>query len=156
MMALAEADYRRATIDAGTASEVAFASAISELLEAEELNREYIDQTIRRADGFDVLFSLHLSFGRPKPISRNAPVSRNAVITQLANVRNDSAHAGRIPSIEEATRAVELAHALVITAHPFAERVSAKLPGGLSRIVWGGVWHSTAYDIGPPSDRVTK
>jgi hypothetical protein len=97
IMALAEADYRRAAIDAGTASEVALASAISELLEAKELNREYIDQTIRRSDGFDALFSLHLSFGRPKPISRNAPVSRNAVITQLANVRNDSAHAGRIP-----------------------------------------------------------
>lgn len=121
IMALAEDDYRRAAIDAGTASEVALASAISEILEAKELNQEYIDQTIRRANGLEALFSLYLSFGRPMPISRNSPISRNTVIKQLASVRNDSAHAGRIPSIEEATRAVELAHALVITAHPFAE-----------------------------------
>jgi serine/threonine protein kinase len=45
IMALAEGDYRRAAIDAGTASEVALASAISEQLEAKGLNQEFIDQT---------------------------------------------------------------------------------------------------------------
>ena len=118
IMALAEGDYHRAAIDAGTASEVALTSAISEQLEAKELNQEYINQTTRRANGLEGLFSLYLSFGHPSPVSRNISVSRNMVITQLATVRNDAAHAGQTPSIEDATRAVELAHALVTTAHP--------------------------------------
>jgi serine/threonine protein kinase len=115
IMALAEADYRRAAIDAGTASEVALASAISTELRTKGLSEEYIDQTIRRVNGIEGLFSTYFAFGRP------SPVSRNKVIAQLANVRNDAAHAGRIPSIEEATRTVEVAHALVTTTHPFDE-----------------------------------
>jgi serine/threonine protein kinase len=58
IMALAEANYRRAAIDAGTASEVALQSAISELLQAKGVNQEFIDQTIRRANGVEGLFSL--------------------------------------------------------------------------------------------------
>ena len=119
IMALAEADYRRAAIDAGTASEVALAAAIHELLQAKGLNDEFIDQTIRRANGLEGLFAEYLSLGNPMPACRNVPVSRNAVITQLAGVRNGSAHAGQVPTAEEATRAVELAHSLVITVHPY-------------------------------------
>ena len=119
IMALAEADYRRAAIDAGTASEVALASAIHELLQAKALNDEFIDQTIRRANGLEGLFTEYLSLGNPLPACRNVPVSRNTVIKQLAGVRNGSAHAGQVPTAEEATRAVELAHSLVITVHPY-------------------------------------
>jgi serine/threonine protein kinase len=115
IMALAEADYRRAAIDAGTASEVALASAISAELHAKGLSEEYIDQTIRRVNGIEGLFSTYFAFGPP------SPVSRNKVITRLATVRNDAAHAGRIPSAMEAIGAVEVAHALVTTAHPFDE-----------------------------------
>jgi len=121
IMALAEGDYRRAAIDAGTASEVALASAISEQLEAKGLNQEFIDQTTRGPGGLEKLFSVYLSFGNPLPVSGSISVSRNKVITQLASVRNGSAHAGQTPSPEDATRAVELAHALVTTAHPFDE-----------------------------------
>jgi serine/threonine protein kinase len=116
IMALAEADYRRAAIDAGTASEVALASAITEILQAKELNAEFIGQTIRRANGLEGLFAEYLSLGNP------FSVSRNAVMNQLARVRNDSAHAGQVPTPEEATRAVELAHSIVIAAHPYADR----------------------------------
>lgn len=120
MMALAEADHRRAAIDAGTASEVALASAIHELLHAKGLNDEFIDQTIRRANGLEGLFTEYLSLGNPMPVSRNVPISRNTVISHLAGVRNGSAHAGWVPTAEEATRAVELAHSLVIAVHPYA------------------------------------
>jgi serine/threonine protein kinase len=118
IMALAEADYRRAAIDAGTASEVALASAISELLQAKELNQEFIDLTIRRANGLEGLFSIYRSLGQQLPVFRNAPVSRNMILDQLASVRNDCAHAGQIPAAEKASRAVEVAHSLVTTAHP--------------------------------------
>jgi Protein kinase domain len=112
MMALAEADYRRAAIDAGTASEVALATAIYDELMRKGLNPDFIDRTIRIANGLDGLFSVYQSLGHP------LPVSQGRVRAKLAGVRNAAAHAGRVPSAEEATRAVELAHALVTAAHP--------------------------------------
>jgi serine/threonine protein kinase len=113
IMALAEADYRRAAIDAGTASEVALASAVQDELMSKGLNSEFIDYTIRTANGLDGLFSVYQSFGYA------LPVSQGNVRANLAGVRNGAAHAGRVPSLEEATQAVELAHALVTAAHPF-------------------------------------
>lgn len=121
IMALAETDYRRAAIDAGTASEVALSSAISGLLQAKEVPQKFIEQLILRANGIEGLFSEYLSLGTPAPISGNKEVSLGALKAQLAGVRNKSAHAGTIPSAEEATRAVELAHSIVTTAHPFEE-----------------------------------
>jgi hypothetical protein len=114
IMALAEADYRRASIDAGTASEVALSSAIGEELASKGLNPEFIERTILASNGLDGLFSLYLSFGH------SLPVSRGNVLANLAGVRNRAAHAGRVPTREEATQAVELAHTLVTTAHPVA------------------------------------
>jgi serine/threonine protein kinase len=121
VMALAETDYRRAAIDAGTASEVALSSAISELLQAKEVPQEFIDHLILRANGIEGLFSEYLLLGNPAPVSRNKAISLAALKAQLAGVRNKSAHAGTIPSAQEATRAVELAHSIVTTAHPFEE-----------------------------------
>lgn len=121
IMALAETDYRRAAIDAGTASEVALSSAISELLRAKEVPQEFIENLILRANGIEGLFSEYLSLGNPAPVSRNKEISLRALKAQLAGVRNKSAHAGTVPSAEEATRAVELAHSIVTTAHPFEE-----------------------------------
>jgi hypothetical protein len=112
IMALAETDYRRAAIDAGTASEVALASAINEELTSKGVNLEFIERTIRAANGLEGLVSLYLSFGYA------LPVSRNQVTVNLASVRNGAAHAGRVPSGQQATRAVELAHALVTATRP--------------------------------------
>lgn len=112
IMALAEADYRRAAIDAGTASEVALASAIYDELMRKGLSPEFIDRTIRTANGLDGLFSFYQSFGYA------LPVSQGNVRANLATIRNGAAHAGRVPSSEEATRAVELAHTLVTAARP--------------------------------------
>jgi hypothetical protein len=114
MMALAETDYRRAAIDAGTASEVALATAIYDELTSKGLNPEFAERTIRIANGLDGLFSVYESCGH------TLPVSQGNVRANLAGVRNGAAHAGLVPSREEATRAVELAHTLVTTAHPVA------------------------------------
>jgi eukaryotic-like serine/threonine-protein kinase len=119
IMALAESDYRRAAIDAGTASEVALASSIDKLLRTKGLNDEFINQTVRRANGLEGLFSEYISLGNPLPLCRNVPITRSAVIAQLAGIRNGSAHAGHVPTAEEAARAVELAHSIVITVHPY-------------------------------------
>lgn len=115
IMALAETHYRRAAIDAGTASEVALASAISDELQEKGLNPEYIERTIQTANGLVGLYSLYSSLGR------TLPVSLGNVRVNLAGVRNNAAHNGRIPSAEEATLAVEIAHAVVTAAHPFSD-----------------------------------
>ena len=112
IMALAETDYRRAAIDAGTASEAALGSAISVELQMKGLNPEFIEHIIRSANGLDGLYSIYTSLGHL------LPVGRSKVRDQLAGVRNEGAHAGRIPSTQEAIRAVEVAHALVTSAHP--------------------------------------
>jgi serine/threonine protein kinase len=121
IMALAEADYRRAAIDAGTASEVALSAAISELLHAKGVPREFIEHLILRANGIEGLFSEYLSLGNPAPVLGNKEISVGALRAQLAGVRNKAAHAGAVPSAEEAVRVVELAHSIVTTAHPFEE-----------------------------------
>jgi hypothetical protein len=114
-MALAETHYRRAAIDAGTASEVALASAISDELQEKGLSPEYIERTIHTANGLDGLYSLYSSLGH------TLPVSLRNLRANLACVRNNAAHNGRIPSAEEATRAVEIAHAVVTGANPFSD-----------------------------------
>jgi serine/threonine protein kinase len=119
IMALAETDYRRAAIDAGTASEVALATAITKLLQAKGVPQDFIDQLILRANGIEGLFNEYLSLGNSTPLTRDKEISLGAIRAQLAGVRNKSAHAGSIPSAEEATRAVELAHSIVTTAAPF-------------------------------------
>jgi serine/threonine protein kinase len=119
IMALAETDYRRAAIDAGTASEVALSSSISELLQAKAVPQEFIDHLILRANGIEGLFSEYLSLGNPAPVSRSKEISLRALRAELAGVRNKSAHAGTVPSAQEAARAVELAHSIVTTTHPF-------------------------------------
>ncbi|MGB6457950.1 MAG: serine/threonine-protein kinase [Streptosporangiaceae bacterium] len=119
IMALAETDYRRAAIDAGTASEVALSWAVSGLLRAKRVPQEFIENLILRANGIEGLFSEYLSLGNPLPVSGKKEISLGALKAQLAGVRNKSAHAGTIPSAEEATRAVEVAHSIVTAAHPF-------------------------------------
>jgi serine/threonine protein kinase len=121
IMALAETDYRRAAIDAGTASEVALSWAISDLLDAKGVPQGFIDNLILRANGIEGLFSEYLDLGNPAPVSGAKEISIGALRSQLAGVRNKAAHAGTIPSVEEATRAVEIAHSIVTAAHPFEE-----------------------------------
>jgi serine/threonine protein kinase len=112
VIALAETDYRQAVIDAGTATEIALASTISDKLRAKGLNDKYIHLTTRRANGLAGLLALYATF------EDTWPMSQGKVKELLANIRNSAAHIGRIPSAEEAIGAVEIARTLVITLHP--------------------------------------
>jgi serine/threonine protein kinase len=111
---LAETDYRRAVIDATTATEVALRWAISDHLQQRGWRARDIDQTIWDAHGLDGLFARYNSFGP----SRELPVSPSDVRIDLAKVRNNATHEGRIPSAKKAIRAVEIAHVVVNAAHP--------------------------------------
>jgi serine/threonine protein kinase len=114
IIALAETDYRRAVIDAATATEVAIRWAISEQLQQRGWSARDIDQTIRDGNGVDGLFARYTSL----VANRKLPVSSGDVRFDLAKVRNNAAHEGRIPAAKKAIRAVEIAHHLVNAAHP--------------------------------------
>jgi len=111
---LAETDYRRAVIDAATATEVALRWAISDHLQQKSWSSRDIDQTIWDANGLDGLFARYSSLG----LRHKLPVSHSDVRFDLAKVRNKATHEGRIPSAKKTIRAVEIAYALVNSAHP--------------------------------------
>jgi serine/threonine protein kinase len=120
MVALAETDSRRAVIDAGTATEMALKLGITNHLRKKNWSSKDIEETIRDANGLVGLFARYSSFVRRLPISySNIRVDHAKVRNHLAKIRNEAAHDGRIPSAKEAIRAVEVAYALVNTAHPF-------------------------------------
>jgi serine/threonine protein kinase len=114
IIALAETDYRRAVIDAATAAEVALRWAISDHLRQRGWNPRDTGETIRDANGLDGLFARYTKLGS----SPKLPVSTGDVRLDLAKLRNDAAHEGRIPAANKAIRAVEIAHYLVNAAHP--------------------------------------
>jgi serine/threonine protein kinase len=114
IIALAETDYRRAVIDAATATEVALRSAITDHLRQRGWSSRDIDQTIWDARGLDELYARYTSFVS----SRKVQVSASAVRLDLAKVRNKATHEGRIPFTKKAIQAVEIAYALVNAAHP--------------------------------------
>jgi serine/threonine protein kinase len=114
IIALAETDYRRAVIDAATATEVALRRAIYDHLRQRGWTARDISETMRDANGLDGLFARYTSLGS----SRKVPVSSGDIRVDLAKVRNDAAHEGRIPPASKAIRAVEIAHHLVNTANP--------------------------------------
>ena len=76
-----------------------------------------IEQTIWEAKGLDDLFARY-SLLDPH---RKWPISRSEVKLDLAKIRNDAAHAGRIPATKKAIRAVEVAYALGNDLHPFSD-----------------------------------
>jgi hypothetical protein len=114
IIALAETDYRRAVIDAATATEVALGQAISDHLRQRGWTAGDIRETLRDANGVDGLFARYTKLG-PAP---RLPVSTDDVRFDLAALRNKAAHNGRIPTAKEAIRAVEIAYHLVSAAHP--------------------------------------
>jgi serine/threonine protein kinase len=114
VIALAETDYRRAVIDAATAAEMGLKWAISNHLQQRGWTIRDISETIRGANGLDGLFARYASLD----YSRKLPVSSADVRFNLAKIRNDAAHEGRIPAPGKAIRAVEIAYYLVNLAHP--------------------------------------
>jgi serine/threonine protein kinase len=113
---LAETDYRRAVIDAATATEMALRFAISGRLQQRDWSSQEIGETISDANGLDGLFARYTILGSV----HNLPVSKIDVRVDLAKVRNRAAHDGRVPSAKRAIRAVEIANTLVNSAHPLS------------------------------------
>lgn len=107
-----EGDRRLAVIEAGSASEVALATAISADLKGRKATTEFIDQTIKGANGVVGLRSLYVALGHA------LSVSRNRVVTELAEIRNLAVHGGRVPTDPETHGAINHASAIVQEARP--------------------------------------
>jgi hypothetical protein len=107
-----EKDSRRAVIEAGTASEVALASAVRRLLVAQGVSEGFIETAIVNANGVAGLMSLYISLGG------ELSVSKKKVADRLAQMRNRAAHAGYTPTWEETDAAYKIARSIVLEACP--------------------------------------
>src|SRR5690606_21145260 len=105
--AVFEEDTRRAVIDAGTAAEVAVATAIGDRLRKVGLDTETIDTMVSQANGLIGLVDL---FGS---LRGDLPESRKRVMNELANPRNRAVHGGEQPTPAETTTALRCAASLV-------------------------------------------
>lgn len=103
-------DLRSSVIDAGTAAEVALGTAIHSDLASLGAPQDFIAKTIETANGIVGLHDLHVSLGHL------VPVSRGQIMNQLANRRNKAAHAGEIPTENDARQALATATAVVNAA----------------------------------------
>jgi serine/threonine protein kinase len=119
IIALAETDYRRAVIDAATATEMTLRLAIAGYMQQRGRGSREIEQIIWEAKGLDGLFTRYSFLNS----HRKLPVSYNDVEIDLAKVRNEAAHNGRIPVRNKAIQAVEVAYALVNELHPFRDKL---------------------------------
>lgn len=107
-------DYRRAALDAGTATEVALSSFINYRLQTSNLKPGAIDAIILQANGLVGLYDLAVSLGQ------ELPVSRARLMNELANPRNEAAHRGVAPSGERSARAVVCAREVLAKVTPLA------------------------------------
>lgn len=113
--AMAAGDLRKSVIDAATATEVALAATVRSRLQSKQnhLSSEFIDEVIKDVNGIANLYSLCERLGEETGVS-----SKTRLTTQLANVRNRAAHAGKEPTLDETDTAVELAMTIVRTLRP--------------------------------------
>jgi hypothetical protein len=107
-----EGDRRLAVIEAGSASEVALAAAISADLTGRRAAMGFIDQTIKDANGVVGLRSLYVALGH------TLSVSRNRAISELAEIRNLAVHGGRVPTDPETQGVINHASSIVQEARP--------------------------------------
>ncbi len=99
-------EYRRATIDAATACEVALADSIRHRLATEGALAEDIDQALK-GKGVIELFDLHAV------VVRRTTVDRRHVLSLVAEPRNRAAHQGRTPLAEASRMSIETAAELI-------------------------------------------
>lgn len=108
-------NLRRAVIDAATAAEVALASYITDALVDRGLEQGFIDEMVKDVNGIANLHALCTRLGG------SPGISKNKLTQELANVRNLAAHAGRIPTLQEATVAREHAITIVRALRPLPQ-----------------------------------
>jgi hypothetical protein len=104
-------DYRLAAIEAGSAAEVALATAIRGRL-SRRVEPAYIKAAIEDANGVIGLYDQYLALLGP------LPESKGAVMNKLAAVRNRAAHAGERPTKDDAIGALRVSGSLVNATHP--------------------------------------
>lgn len=110
-----EGDRRRAVIDAGTAAEVALATAIRDQLRHRGVDTEAVEAVITcQTNGLAGLIVLFGSLGG------NLAVSKQKAINELADKRNRAAHGGLCPTESETSTALRCAEAIVSSATPFS------------------------------------
>jgi hypothetical protein len=110
--ALRRGHLRRAVIDAGTSTEIALSEAIRRRLRGLSVAEEPVAQALRNANGVVELYDLLAAIGA------TLPGSRDRLMDQLAGTRNRAAHAGRVPTLEEARRSLVVADEIVATLSP--------------------------------------
>ncbi|MFD5628149.1 hypothetical protein [Streptomyces sp. NPDC127072] len=108
-------DLRRAVIDAATAAEVALASYISDALEANGLDREFIDKMIEAVNGVVALYELCTRLGG-EPV-----ISKGKLMNELARVRNLAVHGGQTPTPQKAAAAREHATTIIRALRPLPQ-----------------------------------
>ena len=107
-------ELRRAVIDAGTAAEVALATAIEDQLRHRGVNIETVEAVITQANGLAGLIVLFSSLGG------HLAVSKSRAINELADKRNKAAHGGLSPTQSETSTALRCAGAIVASATPLS------------------------------------
>ena len=110
--AISAGDFRRAVIDSTTAIEVALAGALAERLRRCRVNQSLIDEIVKQANGVSGLASLYISEGN------SIAVSKARLRSEVANLRNLAAHAGKHPTEDQAKTAVGHAKSIVRTVEP--------------------------------------
>ncbi len=113
-------NYRRAVIDACTATEVSLGNAVRRTLKSNSVPDETAKNTLRQVTGVVELFRLFVILGaRPS-------VSEGRVINQLAQPRNEAAHAGDSSTLERARNAIETAGRILAAADGVPTTVQAR------------------------------
>lgn len=124
-----DGNYRLAVINSCTAAEVALSAAVTAAMNAAAIRDKTITNIMRQSSGAVELFRLfEITGGKASIEISGAPtlVSDDRVMNELAKPRNDSAHAGAIPTKPAAERAVKIATAILEAAAPLSSPSDAR------------------------------
>jgi hypothetical protein len=112
-------EFRRAVIDACTSAEVALGDAVRKAMTDAGVPEKTMANALKQASGAVEMFRLFVITGA------RLTVSDSRVMDQLANPRNQAAHAGLASTAEEAKRAIDTATLIVDAAAQLPDPASA-------------------------------
>ena len=105
-------DYRKAVIDAATAAEVALSKVIRQRLTGAGRDAKAIEQIFKKTSGVVELDELYSVLDDPPPISRER------LMNQVAEKRNEAAHAGISPTPDLARQSIATVSELLDAVTP--------------------------------------